>query len=78
LNFLNFLNFLALTRRRLQDECKQTHRDVYTRFIPEIPAGTPAGLARLMEQCWKENQWERPSITTVVDFFNEFPETDWE
>ncbi len=51
---------------------------MYTRFIPEIPPQTPKELAELMEQCWKENQWERPSMTTVMDFFNDFPEKQWE
>ena len=67
-----------MTRRRLLDECKNAHKDVYTRFIPEIPPNTPKELAAIMEQCWKENQWERPSITTVMDFLNDFPEKDWE
>ncbi len=77
-HFLIFdLFFPAITQKRLHDVCGAVDPNVYTRFIPEIPASVPKELANTMHQCWLENQWERPSITTIMDLLNDFPETEW-
>lgn len=46
-------------------------------FFPEIPKHCPETLANLVTKCWQENQWDRPSISSVLEFLHEFPENEW-
>ena len=65
----------VLTRRRLHT--LQAGADLNSRVTPPIPDNTPKGLSNLMTQCWKQNQWERPSISTVLQEISDMPDTDF-
>jgi serine/threonine protein kinase len=66
----------VIHRKRLHRICENA--DLHTQFVPEIDENVPKALQDLMQACWKINQWERPSISSVLDILNDFPEDNFD
>eukprot|EP00339_Tiarina_fusa_P017847 CAMPEP_0117010202 /NCGR_PEP_ID=MMETSP0472-20121206/9056_1 /TAXON_ID=693140 ORGANISM="Tiarina fusus, Strain LIS" /NCGR_SAMPLE_ID=MMETSP0472 /ASSEMBLY_ACC=CAM_ASM_000603 /LENGTH=398 /DNA_ID=CAMNT_0004712683 /DNA_START=255 /DNA_END=1447 /DNA_ORIENTATION=- len=60
----------ALTREEPYQEYNNLEEFTYAicqkRARPSIPPGTPASLARLMQQCWQHDPSKRPSFSVII------------
>ena len=66
----------VITRRRL-NSLRTDKANLQDMVTPPIGAGVPEMLRELMQQCWKVNQWERPSISSVLMVLGKCPEDDF-